>query len=341
MKENVEKRLRDLADYLLLNAHALSSSGLMQGRAGIALSLFETAALLHDAYLEEQAFELLRQALLTRTEQIDMSSGLGGIGYALLHVVRGKLLDADFEELFGNQCRQIEEQMELKLHKAGYNGFELLDLALFWNAQERSMADLARNRLLAAAESRLEKWFDELVATETRKLLVKTAILSRWTHYLRVVAACVTYEPPVALFQRYMNLYRKDCFRNDWETGYWLGVLSGRVALSGLPEIASRNREVGNWDGVREEQLFSTYIRCSYLRLHDVACRRTTLERVRGDYLEASQEELETRLGKLDVLQPGMVGLHGIASLLLLLCAVCQLEDSAADNRIHFILGSL
>lgn len=341
MKESVEYRLRALADYLLLNACALSSSGLMQGRAGIALSLFETADLLHDAYLEEQAFDLLRQALLTRTEQIDMPSGLGGIGYALLYVIKGRLLEADFEDLFGNRSHLIETQMNQKLCDTAYDGFDLLDLALFWHVQERTEADRARNKLLVAAETWLEQWFDALSVRETRGLPVKAVVLSRWTHYLRVAAACGMYRPPVGLLERYMDLYRADCFRNEWETGYWLGVLTERVTLPGLADIAARNRETGSWDGMNEEQSFPEYMRCLYLQSHDAGCGQAVREQIKTDYLETSQEELETRLGRWKVVRPGMVGLYGVARLLLLLCAVCRTGERSADRRIRMIMGNL
>lgn len=270
-----------------------------------------------------------------------MHSGLAGIGYALLYVIRGDLLEADFEDLFGKQVQVVKEQTCRALDEPRYNGFDQLNTVLFWNMLGHPDALYIRNCLLDAAGKRLMRLFENLQVNFTGNLLMKGGILSRWTQYMRLVSACRTYEPPVALFERYMNLYRKDCFRNEWETGHWLDVLSGRVVLPGLPEVAARNREVGNWEGMREEQSFSTYIRCLYLQLHDAACRQIALERVRADYLEAPQEELETRLGRLEVLQSGTVGLHGIARLLLLLCAVCRLEDPLPGNRIDLILGSL
>lgn len=342
MNENIKKRLRNLTDFLLLNVHALPSSGLMQGRAGIAVSLFESAVLLDDSYLENQAFELLKQSLLTHTQQIDMSSGLGGIGYALLYAINGNFLDANFEELYNNQCRLIEEQTKIKLNNKNYDGFELLDLSLFWHVQRYTIkTKMLRNQLLMAAENKLEEWFRELTNIHAHKSFVKATILSKWTHYLRIVATCQTYKPPIMLFKIYTDLYKKDYFKNEWEIGHWLNVLSKRITPLDLSEIANQNCNIGKWKGAQEEQLFSTHLHLLYLMLHNMKYRQAALDQIIKDYVDSSQEELETSLSKFDIFQPGKIGLHGIAYLLLLLCAVYQLKNQHVNNRIHFILGAL
>lgn len=65
-----EKTVRKLIDYVLLNACSVNSSGLYNGKAGMSLALFEAARLLKDPYIEEQAFDLLQEALLSKNEDI-------------------------------------------------------------------------------------------------------------------------------------------------------------------------------------------------------------------------------------------------------------------------------
>lgn len=68
--------VRKLCDYILLNAYSVNSTGLYNGKAGFALCLFDVAYKLHDEYLEEQAYELLQEALLSRNEDIGFENGL-------------------------------------------------------------------------------------------------------------------------------------------------------------------------------------------------------------------------------------------------------------------------
>ena len=72
--------VRKLCDYILLNAYSVNSTGLYNGKAGFALCLFDVAYKLHDEYLEEQAYELLQEALLSRNEDISFENGLSGMG---------------------------------------------------------------------------------------------------------------------------------------------------------------------------------------------------------------------------------------------------------------------
>lgn len=107
-----ENILRRLADYVMLNACSVSSSGLYSGKSGMALSLFETAVFLHDEYIEEQAFQTFQEALLTRTKDISFENGLCGIGYVLIYLIRNAMLEADLKELFGDNLQIIYDTLE-------------------------------------------------------------------------------------------------------------------------------------------------------------------------------------------------------------------------------------
>lgn len=96
-----------LINYVLFNAYSVDSTGLYNGKAGFSLCLFETGRKLNDKYLEEQALDLLQEALLSQNKDIGFENGLSGIGYVLLHLIEHKFIKADFRELFDDMLMQI------------------------------------------------------------------------------------------------------------------------------------------------------------------------------------------------------------------------------------------
>lgn len=110
-----ENIVRKLADYVMFNTCSTSSYSLYSGKSGMALSLFETAGFLHDEYIEEQAFQTLQEALLTRTKDISFENGLCGIGYELIYLIRNTMLEADLEELFEENLQIIYNTLEKEI----------------------------------------------------------------------------------------------------------------------------------------------------------------------------------------------------------------------------------
>ena len=64
-----------LSDFIRLNACGLQSAGLAMGKAGVAIALFEAARTLQDEAMEDDAYDLLREALLSRHTDLDMQNG--------------------------------------------------------------------------------------------------------------------------------------------------------------------------------------------------------------------------------------------------------------------------
>lgn len=71
--------INKITDYVLLNAYSLNSSGFYNGKAGVALTLFEVARLMEEDYLEEHAFYLLQEALLYKGGDLGFNDGYSGI----------------------------------------------------------------------------------------------------------------------------------------------------------------------------------------------------------------------------------------------------------------------
>lgn len=101
------KIIHQLIDYVLLNAYSVNSTGFYNGKVGLSLSLFNVSRFLNDNYVEEQAYELLQEALLSSNRDISFENGLGGIGYVLHYLITNKFIEADFRELFEEQTNHI------------------------------------------------------------------------------------------------------------------------------------------------------------------------------------------------------------------------------------------
>lgn len=106
-----------LADYLILNGYSKEGSGLYYGKAGIAIGLFELSRFLQDERIEDHAFELLKQSLLTKAEFCDLEIGLSGIAYALRYLTKNHFIEADQNELFGEKLRKIAVYVEEDVHE--------------------------------------------------------------------------------------------------------------------------------------------------------------------------------------------------------------------------------
>jgi len=106
----------------------------------MSLCLFELSQYLHDGTLEDKAFELLQEslALSSKKDRIDFEAGLSGIGFVLLYLIQNQLIDADYEELFGEQSRKIvsrlQEQSVFSVKDLSFVYF--LELLIHWTSKE-------------------------------------------------------------------------------------------------------------------------------------------------------------------------------------------------------------
>lgn len=97
------ENFRKLVDLLLLNCYSMNNIGILNGKAGISVALFEAARHLKDDEMEEHAFQVLRSALTERPGNISAGNGIAGAGYALAYLIRHGFIDAEYDELFKNQ----------------------------------------------------------------------------------------------------------------------------------------------------------------------------------------------------------------------------------------------
>ncbi|GHT66029.1 hypothetical protein AGMMS50239_26840 [Bacteroidia bacterium] len=107
-----ETIVREFVDYILLNADITKATGLYNGKAGLSLSLFEVSRCLRDEKIEDKAFNLLQEVLIIKNKDDNFENGLAGIGYTLLYLIENKLLEADFDEIFGEQYEALIKNLE-------------------------------------------------------------------------------------------------------------------------------------------------------------------------------------------------------------------------------------
>lgn len=98
---------RQIAEYCMLNACSVPSSGLYDGRVGMSMALFRYSKKYGDVRAEDVAFELLKQSLLTQSKDISFENGWAGIGYVLLYLTENGCIEADFDEFFSEKHRMI------------------------------------------------------------------------------------------------------------------------------------------------------------------------------------------------------------------------------------------
>ena len=159
---DTKQRIKDLSTFLLLNSCALPSSGLALCKAGVALALFEAAHFLKDDYLEDKAFGLIEEALLTKTEDISLSSGTSGIGLVLKHLIGRKLLEADFSDLFEDRPQHISQRTEELIGRKLYKLPDMMGLYVFWHYMDTDRAVAERQCCLDIIDRYLSNHFSDL-----------------------------------------------------------------------------------------------------------------------------------------------------------------------------------
>ena len=67
---------------------------------------------MQDTEIEDKAFSLFQESLIRKTNDYGFENGMSGIGYVLIYLITNKLIDADFEDLFGDQREAIIKHFE-------------------------------------------------------------------------------------------------------------------------------------------------------------------------------------------------------------------------------------
>lgn len=239
--------IRKLVDYSLLNAYSVNSSGFYNGKIGISLALFEAARYLNDDYIESQAFELLQEALLCKSEDISFENGLSGIGYVLIYLIENKFIDADFWELFAEKHKKIVDKLKILRKRQDENDLlrsftvicylDILNKCGVENENEYLM-----NYLSYEVSQLLVKRF--LSIKENRNIYPKIDVLKIFQLYLKVGYYCSNFNITIEVLNNYFDLYNQNKLASSIFIGYYLSSLEKKVKLEKNETVGIRNREI-------------------------------------------------------------------------------------------------
>lgn len=165
---------RKLLDALLVNAYTVMPVGFFDGKAGIALTLFETAGLLTDERVENHAFNLLQEVLAHQTPCNNFNYGKAGIAFVLDYLIAGNLLSADYDDLYRSEQDRIVEEIEgLEYRKE--DGFLYIDYFFFIHALAHRLPEEAITRCGSLLAGYIRKFYGEKFGPEASRLFYFSA----------------------------------------------------------------------------------------------------------------------------------------------------------------------
>jgi hypothetical protein len=235
-----EKDLRKLSDYVLLNACSVGSTGLYNGKSGMSLSLFHVARYLNDEEMEEQAFDLLQESLLTKNEDISFENGLAGVGYTLLYLIKNEYIDADFEELFGEQAQTILCKMKDRIFDSSFL-LQHTTVIYFLNLLQKFRPNTELNELMDRLLEEMERYLaiqlfhiDQLFSHVNQSTTV-----SKMRMYLCLSEETGSQVSP-SLIDAYSRWFLKGRIASSYEVGFFLK----RISLTENPKkVAEANKQ--------------------------------------------------------------------------------------------------
>lgn len=278
-----ETEIYQLTDYLLLNAYSVNSSGFYNGKAGFSLCLFEAARLFGDAYLEDHAFELLQEALVSRNPDIGFENGLAGIGYVLRYLIVNGFIRADFEALFGAQMSKIRDG----LAQAGPEELQ----AGRWLSVGYLLNDPPTLEFLAGpVATQLESYFSTGYRRDPGRKLNRLSLLALW---LKVVQEYPGIPGADGLLGSYARCYAAGRLVSRYDIGHYLGRLAGRLQLEPVQEAARRQMDSAAADMRPDTMFLSRRIDGLYLLAKNESRYLQTISRLEQDWTGRPEKTLE------------------------------------------------
>lgn len=315
--------VRLLADYVRWNMPAVGCSGLYNGRAGLALSLFECAAQLGDTVLETSASVCLRQALAAEVKDVGFECGQAGIGFALAYLMRRGLVEASYNDLYGRQTRNVAEQLKEAATSCFEGHFGLVTaLRLAPLCPGYGLETTAREVLPRLFRQEAELWRRFLSSPEE---YMPDSLARRWRTLLSVALA-VDYMPVTKDLEAYSDVLRMGRLKYDPVTFCYLSRLSGNGVDEAVQELLFRCGCLGSLMGVTAELVT---LREETTRLFvgpSDAVRESAFLQI---YLSASAGEVERRIVTHTTAGRQRVGLgSGVARLLVALVLLLKGNQS-------------
>lgn len=243
-----EETVRKLVDYVLLNACAINSTGLYNGKVGLSLCLFEISRALNDEYIEEQAFDLLQEALLTKNDDISFENGISGIGYALLYLLSNKFIEADYNELFEENQSKIFNK--IKIIEAGNSEDEfihLINIVCFLQAVADDYSNQEAIRYIQLFADKSAVTLEKVLSTiKTNKTTSPVAnVLHMLDVYLNVAVINSSFSCSDSVLSLFFELYTKNRLASQFSIGCHLYSIAKKRKEMDFAKIAKENCKWG------------------------------------------------------------------------------------------------
>lgn len=315
--------MQRLVDYVLLNAYSVNSTGLYNGKAGLSLSLFHIARLLNDEYVEDQAYELLREALLSTNKDISFQEGLSGIGYLLHYLITNKFIEADFKELFEEQTFTIKKTIEECINSTQKTFAGSLMPIHFLNAIKNYFPGEEVEQFISSIAAQSAQWLEQKldnISVVTKEN--KTEILNFVEMYMKLTDYYASLLPDWELLDRYATLYQADKLISNLSIGYHLKSIAERYQRTYLLAVATANITRGIKNLYPDAMPLSEQINLLYL-LHEGGTELPErIKSVEDRILNVNDQTLEYEQYIIKNIRPVKYTAgyqHGIARLLLYL----------------------
>ena len=249
--------VRKIANSILLNSSSIEASGLYNGKSGVSIALFEASKYLQDDNLEDVAFSMIKESIIAENNDISFENGLSGIGYALIHLIEGGFLEADYNELFGNQHKNILRLIEL-LAKNEIDLSNYVKVVFYIKRYERffdgdSYSLSAIDKLLKASEhsvlSSLSVFSDVFNSSD------KNQIIQKVENFLFVVSYSQNYSYARTVVEVYLQLYEQGRIKSSLFLWMQLREIAEKLHMRDV-EKQSR-RKVDFTSGILNSHLLS------------------------------------------------------------------------------------
>lgn len=274
--------VRKIANSILLNSSSIETSGLYNGKSGVSIALFEASKYLQDDNLEDVAFSMIKEAIITENNDISFENGLSGIGYALIHLIEGGFLEADYNELFGNQHKNILRLIEL----LGKNEIDLSNYVkvVFYIKRYERFFDgggcslSAIEKLLKASEDSILNSLS--VFNDVFNNGDKNQIIQKVENFLFVVSYSQKYSYARAVAEAYLQLYEQGKIKSSLFLWMQLQEIAEKLHMRDVEKQSKRRVDL--MSGMLNSHLLSFRDKVSIL--HNLNLRTTRKDALFSHY---------------------------------------------------------
>jgi len=215
---DVSSKISQFVDFILLNACSTNYLDLNNGKLGLSLCLFEMAKRLNNDSIENIAFELLQGVLALRQKKKNAKPM--DIGFTLLYLIEYKFIDADFDDLFGEDVGRLIEGIRVF---APYSEHQLVSIPFFvllWYLKKSDCIYQLVVEILDEVSLSLVKIFSKIQSECFSPISYNLIHIFR--SYLSIASLLPDYMISPDLLTNYIALYKRGRIPNDFSIGFLL-----------------------------------------------------------------------------------------------------------------------